>query len=213
MSPPSAPSCSIGRTTIALISDAWRAAIIAGLLLGWARADDGPIAGNPLIAITAGSFVFGNDAEKENERPRRIIEGGAFAMNRTEITNAQYQRFVDTTGHRSAFYASHPFLGLADRPVVGVSWADADAFCRHYGLALPSEREYERAARGTKGMRYPWGDAPPGLSRANRGAEICCDGDDGDGYPMTAPAESFVDGASPEAPGPPTGQLTLGFED
>ena len=88
-------------------------------------------------------------------------------MNRTEITNAQYQRFVDATGHRSAFYGGHPFLGLDDRPVVGVSWADADAFCRFYGLALPSEREYERAARGTDGAPFPWGAAPLDTMRAN----------------------------------------------
>ena len=181
-----------------MISEAWQTAIIVGLLLGAARADDRPIAGNPLIAITAGAFVFGSDSGKENEQPRRVVEGAAFAINRTEITNAQYQRFVDATGHRSAFYAGHRLLGLADRPVVGVSWSDADAFCRHYGLALPSEREYERAARGTEGMRYPWGDAPAGSSRTNRGSDACCSGDDGDGYAMTAPAESFADGASRE---------------
>jgi iron(II)-dependent oxidoreductase len=122
----------------------------------------------------------------------------AFAINRTEITNRQYQLFVNETGWRSSFFGGHPFLGLDERPVVGVSWADADAFCRHYGLSLPSEKEYERAARGTSGSRFPWGDAPPGKSRANAGAEICCSGDTADGYAMTAPADSFAEGASPE---------------
>ncbi len=111
-----------------------------------------------------GEFVFGADDGPENERPRRLVDGQAFAINRTEITNRQYQRFVDATGHRSAFYGDHPLLGLDDRPVVGVSWRDADAFCRHYGLALPSEQEYERAARGTDGAPFPWGSAAPDLT-------------------------------------------------
>lgn len=157
-----------------------------------------PIADNPLIEIPAGPFVFGNDAGDENERPRRDIEGRAFAINRTEVTNGQYQRFVDATGHRSAFYGGHPLLGLNDRPVVGVSFADAAAFCSHFGLRLPTEQEYERAARGTGGAAFPWGDAPVDAMRANHGSGACCDSDDSDGYAMTAPAESFPQGATKE---------------
>ncbi|CAN7689856.1 formylglycine-generating enzyme family protein [Phyllobacterium sp. LjRoot231] len=165
---------------------------------GAAAVDGRPIAGNPLIEITAGAFVFGRDDGPENERPRRVLEGGAFAINRTEITNLQYRRFVRATGHRAAFYANHPMLGLDERPVVGVSWADADAFCRYHGLALPSEQQYERAARGTDGAAFPWGVAPPDATRANSGADACCSGDARDGYLMTAPAESFANGASSE---------------
>lgn len=198
MSRPSGRSCSTRRVKIASISDAARAAALCCALVGVAWAGEDPIAGNPLLPIPAGPFVFGSDGGKENERPRQVVEGAAFALNRTEITNAQYRRFVEETGHRSAFYGGHPFLGLNDRPVVGVSWEDADTFCRHYGLTLPSEREYERAARGAAGMKYPWGNAPADASRANRGSDDCCGGDDADGYAMTAPAESFPAGASPE---------------
>ncbi len=161
-------------------------------------ASDGPIAGNPLIDIAAGPFVFGNDAGNDNERPQRTVVGPAFAMNRTEISNEQYQHFVDETGHRSGFYGDHPFLGLGNRPIVGVSWADAEAFCDHYGLRLPSEQEYERAARGVDGAPFPWGAAPLDAMRANGGAETCCGSDDRDGYAMTAPVDSFAEGASPE---------------
>ncbi|OCP00211.1 MULTISPECIES: SUMF1/EgtB/PvdO family nonheme iron enzyme [unclassified Ensifer] len=160
-------------------------------------ADSGPISGNPLVQIPAGPFVFGSDDGPVNERPRRLLQGRAFTINRTEITNRQYRAFVDATGHRSAFYAGHPLLGLDGHPVVGVSWADADAFCRHYGLALPSEQQYERAARGTKGQAFPWGAAPTDR-HVNAGATACCSGDAGDGYAMTAPAMAFADGASRE---------------
>jgi iron(II)-dependent oxidoreductase len=163
-----------------------------------AAAGENSIAGNPLVEIAAGRFIFGNDYGDDNERPRQTVVETGFAMNRTEISNAQYQRFIEATGHRSAFYGGHPLLGLGNRPVVGVSWADAEAFCRHYGLRLPSEREYERAARGVDGAPFPWGPAPPNHTLVNGGAEICCGGDDRDGYAMTAPVDSFAKGASPE---------------
>ena len=154
------------------------------------------IPGNPLVEIAPGPFVFGNDEGQENERPRRIVEGKAFAMNETEITNTQYKSFTDATGHRPPFYFDHPVLGLADHPVVGVSFADAAAFCAYYGLRLPSEHEYERAARGLHGARFPWGDEPLDVTRVNRGSEKCCGEDASDGFAMTAPALSFPEGKS-----------------
>ena len=157
-----------------------------------------PITDNPLIEVPAGRFIFGSDSGRENERPRQVITGKAFAIHRTEISNAQYRDFVMATGHRPAFHDGHPSLGLAGRPVVGVSFGDAAAFCAHHGLKLPSEQEYERAARGTEGAPYPWGQAPLAAILVNGGSETCCGGDDRDGYLMTAPVNSFAPGASKE---------------
>ncbi len=181
-----------------LISDTWAAALVMTVAFQAAAAETSPMVGNPLIEIPGGAFVFGSDDGPENERPLRVLKGRPFAINRTEVTNRQYGRFVQATGHRPAIYANHPLLGLDDRPVVGVSWGDADAFCRHYGLVLPSEQQYERAARGTKGAAFPWGEAPPDETRTNSGADACCSGDARDGYPMTAPTESFIRGATGE---------------
>jgi iron(II)-dependent oxidoreductase len=167
-------------------------AVAALLWTGGAAAGEDAIADNPVVEIPGGPFAFGNDTGDENERPQHVVEGQAFAMNETEITNAQYRRFVAATGHRAAFYDRHPALGLPDRPVVGVSFADAEAFCTHYGLKLPSEQEYERAARGPQGARFPWGDAPVDATRANYGRDAS------DGHEMTAPARSFPLGASRE---------------
>ncbi|TCU17870.1 iron(II)-dependent oxidoreductase [Rhizobium azibense] len=186
------------RRKIVLTSSLCAAAMAVTLAFRGAAADVGPIIGNPLIEIPAGAFVFGRDDGPENERPRRALEGRAFAINRTEITNRQYWRFIHASGHRPAFYANHPILGLDDRPVVGVNWEDANAFCRHYGLALPSEQQYERAARGPEGGAFPWGAERPGSMRANSGADACCTADARDGYVMTAPAEAFAAGASKE---------------
>ncbi len=180
------------------ISDVLAAGMAIALTVSEAAADSSSVPGNPMIEIPAGTFVFGSDDGPENQRPRRILDGEAFAINRTEITNRQYQNFIDATGHRSAFFGNHPSLGLDDRPVVGVSWGDADAFCRHFGLMLPSEEQYERAARGTDGGLFPWGSVPPGAMRANSGAGTCCAADARDGYAMTAPGDSFAEGASRE---------------
>ena len=119
------------------------------------------------------------------KRPgRRLV--APFRLMQFEVTNAQFAVFVAETGHvtdperRGFGYvwpgrwtkvpgadwrhrsgpASNP-IGLDDHPVVQVSWQDARAFCRHYGLRLPSEEEWEFAARGTDGRIFPWGDAAP----------------------------------------------------
>jgi len=156
-----------------------------------------PITGNPLILIPGGQFVFGRDDSNANERPRRELDLPSFQMNETEITNAQYESFVEETAHRPAYYAGHPVLGVADHPVVGVSWFDARDYCTHYGLTLPSEREFERAARGRSGSLFPWGDGPPAPSRTGH-SNPCCASDDSVVYPMTAPVRAFAAGQSAE---------------
>ncbi len=125
-------------------------AVAALLWTEGAAAGQDVIADNPLVEIAGGPFVFGNDTGDENERPRHLVEGRAFAMNETEVTNEQYRRFVAATGHRAAFYDRHPSLGLPDRPVVGVSFADAEAFCAHYGLRLPSSRNTNARRAGRR---------------------------------------------------------------
>ena len=157
-----------------------------------------PIPGNPLVEIPGGGFVFGNDEGRQNERPARRIELPGFRMLRTEVTNARYRDFAIETGRRFPAHSGHPVLGRDTHPVVGVSFEDAEAFCRHHGLRLPSEREYERAARGRNGAPFPWGHGAPSAERVNRGARECCQGDAQDGYFLTAPVGSFPGGASPE---------------
>jgi len=174
-----------------------RLALVAIWLMATAAADQ-PIAGNPLVDIAAGSFIFGNDSGPPNEAPARVVELPAFRINMFEITNAQFAAFTAETGHRPSFYWNHPQLGLPGYPVVGVAFADAEAFCSHYGLRLPSEEQWERAARSLQGWLHPWGNEPVTPERANRGAPACCTPDTADGYALTAPVGQFAKGASAE---------------
>ena len=108
--------------------------------------------GIELIRIPAGAFLYGDD--------RRTIDLPEFWIGRYPVTNAQYKRFVDETGYEppSHWKGKNPPTDKLDHPVVYINWDDAQEFSEWAGLALPTEQEWEKAARGTDGRRYPWGD-------------------------------------------------------
>ena len=123
-----------------------------------------------LVDVGAGPFWMGS-AEAPDEAPRRKVTLPGFQIERTEVTVAQYARFTTTGGYEDRAHWSAggwawkeaqgkpPDAGAAgDRPMVRVSFYEAEAFCRWAGRRLPSEAQWEKAARGTDGRRFPWGD-------------------------------------------------------
>jgi formylglycine-generating enzyme len=115
--------------------------------------------------IPQGWFLMGDDAGLEDERPAHRVWVDAFELAVYPVTCRQYDAFLKATHHDEPRDWSS--LSVDDLPVVGVSWADCQAYCAWRSIAgepvrLPSEAEWERAARGgLEGSRYPWGDAIP----------------------------------------------------
>ena len=126
----------------------------------------------PLVYVPEGEFLMGSaDSDRlaiANEKPQRVVYLDAFWMDRTEVTNAMYARCVgagvcvkpwNTMAQTGGSYYDNPLY--ANYPVAHVSWQDANTYCRWAGRRLPTEAEWEKAARGMDGRLYPWGNRTP----------------------------------------------------
>jgi formylglycine-generating enzyme required for sulfatase activity len=148
--------------------------------------------GMAMVYVPAGTFPMGSadsdpDAEYE-EKPQHQVTLDAFWIDRTEVTNAQYARCVAAGACQKSTLADDARFNGADYPVVGVAWQAAADYCRWAGGRLPSEAEWEYAARGPEGRLYPWGDTFDG-SKVSATGNV-------DGYEYAAPVGSFPGGAS-----------------
>jgi formylglycine-generating enzyme required for sulfatase activity len=133
-----------------------------------------------------------------NETPPRTITLSGYWLDRTEVTVRDYRRCVEVGRCRAVRYASGARrFANAHFPVSLVRWEDAASYCRFRGGRLPSEAEFERAARGTAGRVYPWGDLY-NSKLSNHGKLGWNPSSDGDRHQELAPVGSFGSGASPE---------------
>lgn len=119
-----------------------------------------PIIPEGMVAVAAGTYTIGRDGADPLEQPEHTVDLKAFFIDRTEVTNAAYKAFVDATGHKPpSNWAGTSFPeGRDDSPVTGVTWQDAADYAAWAGKRLPTEEEWEAAARGTDGRIYPWGN-------------------------------------------------------
>jgi formylglycine-generating enzyme len=131
--------------------------------------------GAPMVLIPEGSFPMGvphgdRDGGRD-EYPRHDVFVNNFYIDKFELTNSRYLEFVKATNHRipqnpknatrNLWEGDTITESLADRPVINVDWADANAYCQWAGKRLPTEAEWEKAAKGTADRRFPWGNVEP----------------------------------------------------
>lgn len=113
---------------------------------------------NELVLIPAGTFLMGSDIGRASNQPQHEVFLDDYYIQKTEVTRAQFIEFLDATKYSILVDWLEPDDANSSLPATGVLWRDADAYCGWAGLRLPTEAEWEKAARGTNGSIYPWGN-------------------------------------------------------
>ncbi len=158
------------------------------------------IDGMAQVYVSAGSFIMGSDSGPREERPAHSVTLDAFWIDKTEVTNAMYALCVKAgkcpqplsvkSYMRDNYYGNAQYNNY---PVIYVSWNDANKYCDWAERRLPTEAEWEKAARGTDGRTYPWGNAAPDLNKLNYTHNIGNTNNVGD----TTEVGKYPNGASP----------------
>jgi formylglycine-generating enzyme required for sulfatase activity len=160
-----------------------------------------------MIRIPGGSFMMGSNSSLVDECPSHKVTVKTFYLNKTAVSNAQFVLYLNQHGHvgpngerifdlddsdarikllvRRSYV---PFKGHENMPVLEASWIEARHYCKTLGKRLPTEAEWEYAARGKEGRQYPWGNEAPDKTRAHY------DHNWGD----MAPVDAYPKGATPE---------------
>jgi len=143
------------------------------------------------LLVPAGEFLMGDGDKAEKNGPQHSVQLSAFWIDRTEVSNAMYALCVAAKNCDAPFHGDlNPMYDdpdFANYPVVYVTWKQAGEYCAWADRRLPTEAEWEKAARGTDGRIYPWGNESPDITRANYALQV--------GGPL--PVDRYTLGASP----------------
>ena len=158
-------------------------ALMAGAI-SIATAADMPSSDKDMVLIPKGEFTMGSDEHSDEAKHQVVLD--AYLIDKFEASNTRFKEFMKASGHPAPAYWDDPRLSKANQPVVGVDWNDASAFCKWEGKRLPTEAEWERAAKGPQGdNHYPWGHTLD-PKKANYGQNIG----------RTTPVDSYPEGVS-----------------
>jgi formylglycine-generating enzyme required for sulfatase activity len=139
-------------------------------MLGLAAHPAMATAPDDMVLVPGGEFTMGSPAGDADEQPAHRVLVDSFFMDKYEVTVRQYGVFLqEAGGDRPSEWKTMNKTANQNRPVMGVDWADAVRYCKWAGKRLPTEAEWENAARGTDGSLYPWGNDPPTSLHANFG--------------------------------------------
>ena len=160
---------------------------------------------NQMALVSEGHFTMGSNNGPEDEKPEHRVFVRSFSIDVLPVSNADFAKFLNARGLKNvlgeSFYDDHDRdarihqqnslwqadVGYATHPVNEVSWVGARDYCNWLNKRLPTEAEWEKAARGNDGRRYPWGNSKPDQTRALYGGP----------YNASAPVDAFPAGASP----------------
>ena len=181
------------RDAVGNVSDTASASILLEELPDTIMGKDGAL----MMLVPAGEFQMGDHFNEgaDDELPVHTVYLDAFYIDKYEVTNALYKNFMDATGHKAPGYWNNSKYNAPDQPVVGVSWEDAKAYAEWAEKRLPTEAQWEKAARGgLAGKKFPWGDSDPDGSQCNFADKNTdydwSDKDVDDGYQYSAPVGS-----------------------
>lgn len=141
--------------------------------------------GGEMVRVPAGEFIMGADSGDSDEKPVHRVFLDEYFMDKYEVSNSEYEKCV--TANVCSAYEKYDGLAAPKQPVVGVDWHQAEAYCKWSGKRLPTEAEWEKAARGANARTYPWGE---GIDCSRSNYAEC-------GLKKSQPVGSYPSGASP----------------
>lgn len=122
------------------------------------------------LLVPEGEFIMGKEGEPDNDSPVHVVYLDSYWIDQVEVTNAMYETCVKNNACTLPVINQNPYYGnwiYRDHPIVYVNWFQANEYCAWAGRRLPTEAEWEKAARGTEKNKYPWGDTLPNPRLAN----------------------------------------------
>lgn len=138
--------------------------ILLVLLVGWAvtacdsYTPPAPKPINSLIMVPAGWFLMGEDDNRPSNNPQHEVYLDGYMIQIQEVSHQEFLEYVHVTGNLKEYWNISTLKAAPDLPMTNTKWEDADTYCRWLGMRLPTEAEWEKAARGVDGRKYPWGN-------------------------------------------------------